>query len=198
MNTSIPRKILTPDEYLELESKAEFRSEYIAGEMVAMSGASFSHNQIVMNLSALLWNQLRGGPCGVVTTDLRLQAANRKLYTYPDLLVLCDPVKLLEKRNDTVTDATVIAEVLSPSTRSWDLGQKFEYYRTLPSLAEYLLIEQKAIRASHYVRQPDGSWLLRDLVGPDAAIELHSVGCKVSLGELYERVEIVPEEPDEA
>ena len=111
--------------------------------------------------------------------------------------MLCGPVKLLERRNDTVTDATVIAEVLSPSTRSWDLGQKFEYYRTLPSLAEYLLVEQKAIRASHYVRQPDGSWLLRDLGGPDAVIEFRSVGCKVNLGELYERVEIVPDEADE-
>ena len=190
--------LFTAEQYIELESKAEFRSEYIAGEIVAMSGASLAHNQVVGNIHALLWNQLRGHHCRVIATDLRLQTARKKLMTYPDLMILCAPVKMLENRTDTVTDATVIIEVLSPSTRSWDLGQKFEYYRTLPSLAEYLVVEQRTMRAAHHSRQPDGSWLLRDIAGPDATIELNSVGCKVNLGELYERVEIEAEEAGEA
>ena len=188
--------LLTAEQYLELETRAEFRSEYIAGEMIAMSGASLDHNQIVGNIHALLWNQLRGNHCRVIATDLRLQTARRKMMTYPDLMVLCGPVKMLENRTDTVTDATLIIEVLSASTRSWDLGQKFEYYRSLPSLAEYLVVEQKAMRASHHSRQPDGSWLLRDLAGPEAVIKLDSIQCTLTLAALYERVELVGEETD--
>jgi Uma2 family endonuclease len=116
------------------------------------------------------------------------------VLTYPDLVVFCEPAQFLGGDNgeeqDTLTDAVVIVEVLSRSTRNFDRGGKFHCYRGLPSFSEYLLIEQDSIRAEHYVRQPDGSWLLRELSGHEAEIGLDSISCRLQLGTLYERVQL--------
>jgi Uma2 family endonuclease len=182
----IPR--LTVDQYLEMERAAEFRSEYIDGQVFAMSGGSRHHALIAMEVGARLNEQLRGRPCAVAGSDLRLYCKPGQVLTYPDIVVFCEPAQFLDGDEDTLTDATVIVEVLSPSTRNFDRGEKFHCYRGLPSFQEYVLVEQAAIRAEHYVRQSDGAWLLRELSGTDAQIKLESIGCKLTLGSLYERV----------
>jgi Uma2 family endonuclease len=181
---------LTPEQYLEIEREAEFRSEYLNGEVVAMSGGTPNHARIALNTAMRLAEQLAGHRCEAFGGDLlRLYSIEHKVFTYPDVLVTCGPHQFLDARGDTITDATVIVEVLSPSTKNYDRGEKFIFYRSLPSFSEYLLLTQDRIRAEHHVRQLDGSWLLREFTQPTDQIELKSIGCRLVLGSLYERVE---------
>jgi Uma2 family endonuclease len=184
--------LLTVTQYLEQERAAQFRSEYIKGEIFAMSGASRHHALIAMAAGARLHEQLRGKPCAVAGSDLRLYCKAEDLLTYPDLVVFCEPVTFVDGDEDTLTDATVIIEVLSRSPQNYDRGEKFRAYRTLPSFAEYLLLAQDQIRAEHHVRQPDGAWLFREHKGPASRIDLASIGCTLHLGSLYERVRFSP------
>jgi Uma2 family endonuclease len=176
-------------EYLKIERAAETRSEYLQGTIVAMAGASRNHAWIGTATVSRLEQQLRGKTCGPAGRDVRLYIAKYDILTYPDVIVTCGPDVFLDNEKDTITDATVIVEVLSPSTQTYNRREKFRYYRGLPSFAEYLLLAQDAIRAEHHVRQPDGSWLLREIADPTAVIELTSIECRLPLGALYERVQ---------
>jgi len=180
---------VTPEQYLEIERAAEFRSEYLAGTMYAMSGSTLIHALIVNNTGLCLNNQLRGRECTAFMTDLRLYVRQHKLITYPDVFVTCRPFQLLDNRKDTVVDARVIVEVLSPSTMKYDRLEKFRFYRGLPSFREYLLFAQDEIHAEHHVRQPDGSWLMREYSSPSDEIDLKSIDCRLRLADVYERVE---------
>jgi len=184
---------LTPEQYLEIERKAEFRSEYIDGEMFAMAGGTPNHAWIVVNAASRLTEQLRGRPCGARTGDMRLHSVKYQMFTYPVIVVTCGPNQLLDGRRDTLTDATLIVEVLSPATKNYDRGEKFLFYRSLPSFAEYLLLAQDRVRAEPHVRQPNGSWLVSEFTEPADEIELPSIGCRLGLGSLYERVEFESE-----
>jgi Uma2 family endonuclease len=179
---------LTPEQYLEIERKADYKSEYIDGGMFAMAGASPNHSRIVTNTSAHLWNQLRGGPCEVFSTDLRLFIEVVRVYTYPDIMVMCDTAGHDHGERNTVVNPRFIAEVLSDSTKNYDRGEKFRFYRTIPGFSDYLLIAQDSIRAEHHQRRPDGSWIFREFTSPDAQIQLDSIQCRLGLGALYERV----------
>ena len=184
--------VLTVQQYLEIERAAEFRSEYIDGQMYAMAGGGRNHALIAMAVGARLDLQLRGKPRATAGSDLRLYSKTEKTLTYPDIVVFCEPAQFLDGDRDTLTDATVIVEVLSKSTQNYDRGEKFRAYRTLPSFAEYLLLAQNEIRAEHHVRQPHGTWLFRESKSPDTQIHLAAIGCTLTLGELYERVEFAP------
>jgi Uma2 family endonuclease len=118
-----------------------------------------------------------------------LFSSQYRIFTYPDVVVTCGPDQFLDGRGDTLTDATLIVEVLSPSTRGYDRGEKFVFYRSLPSFAEYLLLSQDTVLTEHYSKQPDGAWLLREFKSPSDEIELTSSGCRLTLGPLYDRVE---------
>jgi len=181
--------LLTVEQYLRNERAAEFRSEYLNGEVFAMAGGGVNHAIIAAAAIVQLGEQLRHTRCFVTGSDLRLFCKPSNVLTYPDVVVVCEPRRFLDGEKDTLTDATVIIEVLSPSTRNYDRGEKFRFYRSLPSFAEYLLLAQDAVRAEHHVRQDDGSWVFREFSGPDVLIELHSIGCRLELGTLYERVE---------
>jgi len=181
---------LTHEQYLEIERKAEFPSEYINGEMFAMSGGTPNHARIALNTAIQLTEQLRGRPCEAFGADLlRLHIAKYNISTYPDVLVTCGAAHLLDALRDTLIDATVIVEVLSPSTMAYDRGEKFRIYRSLPSFSEYLLLAQHEIRAEHYARQSDGSWLFRESTDAAGEIELKSISCSLQIQSLYERVE---------
>jgi Uma2 family endonuclease len=184
---SIP--YLSPEQYLEIERTAEFRSEYIKGHVFAMAGGTWNHARIASNTLSRLSEQLRGSPCVASGSDLRVFCPRHEVLTYPDIVVNCGEPQFLDNRRDTITDATMTVEVLSPSTKSYDCGEKFVYYRSLPSFSEYLLICQDKILAEHYRRQPDGAWLLREFNSPTDEIELTSIGCRLTLGAIYERVE---------
>jgi len=185
-----PLTHLTVEQYLEVERAAEFRSEYLNGEIYAMAGGGFNHALIATAVVARLDEQLRGKPCLVAGSDLRLFCKAANVLTYPDVVVSCEPRRFLDGEKDTLADATVIVEVLSRSTQNYDRGEKFRFYRELPSFSEYVLLAQDAIRAEHHVHQKDSSWLFRELSGPDTVIDLQSIGCRLNLGSLYERVEL--------
>jgi Uma2 family endonuclease len=178
---------LTPEQYLEIERKADYKSEYIDGGMFAMAGASPNHSRIVTNSILQLGPQLRGGPCEVFSTDLRLFIEAVRVYTYPDIMVMCDTAGHDDGKRDTVVNPRFIAEVLSDSTKNYDRGEKFRFYRTIPGFSDYVLIAQDSIRAEHHQRQSDGSWIFREFTSPDDQIELDSIQCRLGLGALYER-----------
>ena len=179
---------LTPEEYLRIERAAEWKSEYIDGEMFAMSGASARHVLIATNLVRELGNRLRESPCIVYAIDLRVATDRLRHYTYPDLVVVCDPSQFVDDQLDTLTNPKVIVEVLSDSTEKYDRGEKFERYRAVPTLAEYLLVSQDRVHIELYTRQPPGEWILREWSDPAAEIELASLGCRLKVSEVYAKV----------
>ena len=181
--------LLTPEEYLEIERRAERKSEYFEGEMFAMAGASYAHVVIVDNLNYELKLRLKAGPCRVHSSDLRLRVAPNGLYTYPDVMVICGGPEFADDRRDTVVNPFLIVEVLSESTQAYDRGKKFDQYRTLPSLREYLLVSQDAPRIEQWTRQPDDNWLMAETSGMDASIRLASIDCVLPLAGIYDQIE---------
>jgi Uma2 family endonuclease len=185
-----PKSLHTPEEYLVLERKAGYKSEYFAGEIFAMSGASEQHNLIVANVVATLHTQFRNRPCKVYASDMRVKVSPTGLYTYPDVVALCSEPRFDDDQKDTLLNPTVIIEVLSPSTEAYDRGDKFGHYRKLASLTEYILISQEKIHIERYVRQPDNQWLLSETSGLHDTVQLPSINCTLVLDEVYEKVEI--------
>jgi Uma2 family endonuclease len=179
---------LTPEEYLALERKAQVRSEYLDGDMVAISGGSREHNLIVANCVGELRSQLKGRPCETYATDMRVKVSPTGLYTYPDVVVVCGKPEFEDPIIDTLVNPTLIIEVLSDSTESYDRGAKFSHYRKIESLVEYLLVHQDKFEIEQYVRQPEGPWGRSGVRGVAATIELPSIGCSLSLAEVYDRV----------
>ena len=194
--SSVPTKRYTPQEYLELERKAETKSEYYRGEIFAMSGASRVHNLLAGNLFALIWSQLRGRPCVVFSSDMRVKVDWSGLYTYPDLSALCGEPEFDDEQLDTLLNPNLLIEVLSPSTEDYDRGGKFELYRQIPSLQDYVVVAQDRVFVEHHTRSDDGSWRLVDYRSPDDELLLKSIDCRLRLAEVYERVEFASGEDE--
>lgn len=187
--SSNPKTFLTEEEYLAIERRADFRSEYYAGEMFAMSGASRRHNRIVSNLVITLGLQLRDGPCNVYSTDLRVKVTNTGLYTYPDVVVTCGEERFADQENDVLLNPLVLIEVLSDSTEAYDRGKKFENYRSIESLKEYLLVSQNSHRIEQFVKQNEKSWLYSEVHEPGESIRIQSIECELKLEDIYWKVE---------
>lgn len=190
--TTQPNVRLTPEEYLRIERAAEWKSEYIDGEMFAMAGASPRHVLVATNLAGEFRTGLRQSPCTVYTADLRVATDRHRHYTYPDVVVAGEPLQFVDDRRDTITNPTLIAEVLSESTEKYDRGAKSERYRAVPTLAEYMLVSQERVHIELYTRQANGGWTLREWNDPAAEIELASVGCRLKIAEVYAKVEFDP------
>ncbi|MGB9182215.1 MAG: Uma2 family endonuclease [Pyrinomonadaceae bacterium] len=186
--SSQPKTLITPEEYLALEREAETKSEYFNGEVFAMVGASRKHNLIATNIVSEFRQQLKGKPCETYTNDMRVKIPATELYTYPDVIVVCGEPEFEDEHVDTLLNPTLIVEVLSRSTQSYDRIEKFGYYRTIESLAEYLLVAQDEYRVEQYVKQADSRWLLSDVRSLDSTVELASVPCVLPLTEVYDRV----------
>src|SRR5215510_7896482 len=179
-----PKAHLTPEEYLAIERKAEYKSEYLNGEMFAMSGASERHVSIVANIMYLLVGQLRGRPCTVYSTDLRVRVSPTGLYTYPDVVVVCGQPQFADDQRDTLLNPTLIVEVLSESTKDYDRREKFEHYRSLASLNENVLIARDKHHVEHFVRQSDNRWLLSETNRLEDTIHLPFIDCDLALAEI--------------
>jgi Uma2 family endonuclease len=198
MSTS-PKSFLTPEQYLEIERRAEFRSEYYQGEMFAMAGplamadARRNHNLLAGNAFAQVHAQLRRRPGEVYSNDMRVRVGTAEFYTYPDIVIICGEPRFLDTELDTLLNPTVIIEVLSPSTEAYDRGKKFELYRSLDSLREYIMVSSDRIQIERYSRQAEGKWLLTAASRLEDTIELESAGCALSLADVYERVEFAAE-----
>jgi Uma2 family endonuclease len=184
-----PKTFLTPEQYLEIERKAEFRSEYFQGEMFAMGGGREGHNLIVLNLAAELGQQLRRRPCRAYVSDMRVRVNATRMYAYPDVVVVCGQPQFLDETRDTLLNPSLIVEVLWPSTEFYDRVRKFEHYRSVESVSEYLLVSAERVRAELYTRQPDGRWLLTTVSRMEDSLDLQSVGAHLALADLYEKVD---------
>jgi Uma2 family endonuclease len=180
---------LTFDEYLEIESKAEFKSEFVNGWMYAMGGASPEHNQIVANLIIEIGAQLKNRPCIVYPSDLPLKVEKRGHGRYPDVTAVCgEPQFHKGKYLKALLNPTVLVDVLSTSTEDFDRDTKIEEYRGIPSLREYLLNAQDRCHAEHYVRQAANQWLLTEFNDPQDTIHLPSINCHLTLSDVYDKV----------
>ena len=182
---SLPDSYVSPEEYLARERATETKSEYWDGRIYAMSGGSVYHSLIAANLIAVLWPQLRGKPCRVHGSDLRISAANGKRYFYPDVSVICGPALFDDERKDTATNPTVIVEVLSESTAAYDRGPKFLSYQGIATLQEYLLVHQDQPVLEHYLRRSDDTWIYHKLEGTASGLDLPSIQCSLKLEEVY-------------
>lgn len=192
--STLPQPYLSPEHYLAIERRAETKSEYFAGEMFAMSGASEPHNVVTVNVSGELRALLRGRPCRSYASDMRVKVSATGLYTYPDVVVVCGERLFDDEQRDTLTNPTVIIEVLSPSTELDDRGKKFEMYSRLESLTDYILVSQDKPRVEHYARQGDRNWLLSVADDLQAVLTIASIACTMPLSDIYENVDFASKE----
>ena len=194
--STVPQKRYTPAEYLALERAAEFKSEYFKGEIFAMAGATRQHCRISANVVIETGDQLRETPCEAFGSDMRVMVSATGLYTYPDVTIACGELRFEDEQVDTLLNPKVIFEVLSESTEAYDRGKKFDHYRQIATLTEYVLISQSEPLVERYVRQPDGSWRLTVLKGLDAMLELETVPCRLRLADMYFKVSFESEEKE--
>lgn len=184
--SSIPDVHFSPAEYLTLERKAEYKSEYIDGEIFAMAGGSERHNLIVANIIAGLHSHLFGGPGRVYASDLKVRASKPRFFYYPDVSVVCGETKFHDEHKDVVLNPLMIFEVLSERTAAFDRGRKFQDYQQLDTLAEYVLVSQDDILVERYVRQENGSWMYTKLSGlTGASLVFPTIKCELDLSLIY-------------
>ena len=183
------QRYYTPEEYLELEEAADYKSEYIDGQIIAMAGASINHNRITGNFYATLNFAFRQQEkYEVFNSDIRLWIPQKLIYTYPDVIIIADEPEFFNNRTDTITNPQVIIEVLSKSTKSYDREDKFAAYRTIPTFQEYLLIDQNRIHVEQFSKTGKKRWNLCEYDEEDENISLETVPFEISLQDLYSKV----------
>lgn len=178
-------KYITEAEYLSFEREAEDRHEYYKGEIFLMSGASFKHNVIEDNLRGELHAFLKGKKCRSFGSNLRVHVPKNTLYTYPDILIVCDDPKFVDGEFDTLLNPAVLIEILSPSTGNYDRGAKFDLYREMETLKEYILIDSAVTHVISYTKNEDLTWTLREYKNPDDNFFISSINFKCLLSEIY-------------
>jgi Uma2 family endonuclease len=179
---------VTPEEYLAAERLSETRSEYLDGGVYPMTGASFNHGRVVVNVATQLANQLSERDCDVLVNGMKVRLQESRKFFYPDISVVCGKPQFHDERTDIITNPDLVVEVLSPSTEAFDRGAKFEAYRTVESLKEYLLVSQDKPLIEQYVRNGDGSWKFKEAAGLENSLVLPSIGCTLNLAAVYKRV----------
>lgn len=183
------QRYYSPEEYLELEVKSIERHMYLDGKMIQISGGTSNHNLIAGNLSTSLNFAVKRQPYQVFIFNQRLWIPNQSIYTYPDVMIVAQPIELMEGRKDTIINPLIIAEVLSNSTEGYDRGQKFAAYRSIPNLQEYVLIDQYAMHIEHYAKTESRKWIFSEYDGEDSILTLASVNFQISLADLYDKVD---------
>ena len=184
-----PTQRYTPEEYLALERQAEYKSEYVDGEIFAMAGASEAHDFIAGEIYAALLVAFRGGPCAVLSSDVKVRVTGRR-YVYPDVVAVCGERRYADDQKDVLLNPTVVFEVLSPSTEAYDRGNKADFYRSLLSLSDYVLVRQDRPQLELYSRQPGDTWLLTVAKGRHGHLYIPSIECTLELAEVYQRVQV--------
>jgi len=186
---------ISPQEYLEWERAAEYKSEYCDGVIYPMSGANEAHNLICVNVAGELWYRFKGRPCQVLSSTMKVRVENTGLYTYPDAVALCGEPRFADGHKDILLNPAFIFEVLSPSTEAYDRGQKFSHYQHIATLTDYVLIAQDRVCIERYQRQTDGSWRYTRQEESEEVISFASLKCQLRLADIYDKVEfpVVPE-----
>lgn len=187
--TAQPCTFLTEEAYLQQERTGTQKHEYFAGRIYAMAGASEAHNLLALNIAALLRAHVRGRPCRAYPSDMRVKIVQTGLYTYPDFTLVCGTSNFLHPdKRDTLLNPTVIIEILSPSTESYDRGEKFQHYRTIETLQEYILVAQNKYHIEHFMRHEQHEWRLADVIGSEASLQLRALQVSIPLRAIYEDV----------
>lgn len=193
--TAQPQPALSEDEYLRFERASLTKHEFYNGRIYAMTGAKATHNLIAGNTLASLHRQLRATPCRVYPSDMRVKVVKTGLNTYPDIVVVCGQPHFTDTVEDTLLNPLVLIEVLSPSTERYDRGMKFQHYRTIDTLHEYLLIAQDHVHIEHFSRQESGLWVLQEATERTAALTIPSIDCTLTLQDVYEKTDLADEIP---
>jgi Uma2 family endonuclease len=180
---------VTPDEYLAAERLSEYRSEYLDGEVFPMTGGSVNRVQISFNLILELGTQLRARPCRVLGMDLKVRLPDSRKFFYPDVVAICNELQYHDDRRDIILNPDLVIEVLSPSTEAFDRGAKFEAYRTIESLKEYVLVSQEKPLIEQYVRGEGGDWTFKAVEGLESSLSLPSIECTLNLSAVYDKVD---------
>lgn len=198
MVVQVAKRYYSPAEYLDREAQADFRSEYRDGEIVPMAGATTNHNEIVTNLVVALKPTLRAKGYRLFAENVRVWIERYRVYTYPDVMVIVGEPTYQGAGTTTVINPLLIVEVASKSTKNYDQGDKFDYYRSLPSFREYLLVEQSRWRVTQHLKTNTGQWLLTDYEADDAVIDLATLMIRLPLSDIYDGVDLglSEEEPD--
>ncbi|MBN3894542.1 MAG: Uma2 family endonuclease [Nostoc sp.] len=190
------QRYYTPEEYLELEEAADYKSEYIDGQIISMAGGTANHNRIAGNFYAVLNFAFRQQEYEVFNSDMRLWIHQKRIYTYPDVTVIVGEPEFFNNRTDIITNPQVIVEVLSKSTKNYDRESKFQAYRTISTFQEYLLIDQTRIHIDQFSKTGKKQWALREYDQEDEAIALVTVPFEISLEDLYNKVKFEPVESE--
>ncbi|MFN6477494.1 Uma2 family endonuclease [Nostoc sp. DedQUE07] len=188
------QRYYTPEEYLELEEAADYKSEYIDGQIIPMAGGTVNHNQIALNLSTELNFAFKKQNYRVFMGDIRLWILQKRTYTYPDVMILAGEPEFFNNRKDIILNPQIIVEVLSKSTKGYDREDKFQAYRTISTFQEYLLIDQTRIHVDRFSKTGKKQWTLREYDEEDEAIALVTVPFEISLQDLYNKVKFEPVE----
>ena len=189
------KKYYTPEEYLALEETEDYKSEYYNGEIFAMAGGSANHNRIAGNFYAVLNVAFEKKPCEAFSGDMRLLVKQSGLYTYPDVMVICGQLEFVANRTDTITNPVLIVEVLSKSTENYDRGQKFEFYRAIPTLQHYLLIDQDRVYLEYFQKTGEGWWVLKEFNELDETLKIEplifeTLALEIPISRIYNKVEL--------
>ncbi|NEU81155.1 Uma2 family endonuclease [Nostoc sp. UIC 10630] len=184
----------SPTEYLELEVISEYRHEYIDGQIILITGGTPNHNQIAGNVSTTLNFALKRQPYRVFIADQRLWIPKKQIHTYPDVMVVAGSLEFSEGRTDTITNPLVICEVLSKSTRSYDLDEKFAAYRTIPSFQEYVLIDQYKNHVEQYSKTDENKWIFSEYEEESTILTLSSIQFQIPLSDIYDKVDFEAKE----
>ena len=187
MSSVAAQTILTPEEYIASERKAALKSEYLNGEILAMSGASLAHTRITLDIATELNTQLRGKECEVITNDMRVRTGSKGAYFYPDVVAFCGEPQFEDNVFDTLLNPIIVVEVLSPSTEVYDRGEKFAHYQELTSLREYILVSQNRIHVEQY-RLIKTQWVQTEFDEQEHVIPLVSIGCELRIRDIYRRL----------
>lgn len=194
--TAQAKPYISEESYLDYERASPVKHEYFRGRIYAMTGAKEPHNLIASNAIALLHSQLRRKPCRVYPSDMRLKVLRTGLNTYPDIIVICGQPQFTDTVRDTITNPTIIIEILSPSTERYDRGLKFQNYRTIDTLRDYILIAQDHHHIEHYTRQEGGQWLLQEATELEDQIVIQSIESTLLLADIYEKVDLEQDDED--
>ena len=188
--SALPKKAFTVAEYLEFERTSEQKHEFYNGELFAMAGASPEHNFVKENLVIEFGIRFKGGPCRTLSSDQRVKVERTRLFTYPDIVIVCGKPEFEAADPNTLTNPQVIVEILSPSTEGYDRGTKFRHYQRIPSVREYVLVSQVRMQVERFVRQPDETWVLTTFDDPAGEFSLSSVALSIPLADVYRAVEL--------
>lgn len=183
----------TPEEYLEFEINSPERHEYINGEIIPMTGGLPNHNRLVLNLASALNFALRQQAYDVFVTDQRLWIPKQRIHTYPDIMVVEGSLQLQTGRRDTITNPLLIVEVLSKSTQTYDQGNKFKFYRTIPSFQEYILIDQYSIHVEQYYKTESNQWIFSEKDGEESILKFSKIPFEIVLADIYNKVDFEAE-----